>query len=105
MPVSVYKPIPIPPDYSAPDISVGMAMWYLSLSARSIQRMCESGALVSFRYGEVEARRITFESVRAVRERAIAAGPRLAEPPAAGRRGRGRPRKARADDDAHVAAE
>jgi hypothetical protein len=87
------KPVPIPPDYSAPDITIAMAMYYLGLSARSIQRLCERGVLISFRYGEVEARRITFESVRALRERAIAAGPRLAEPPPTGTRGRGRPRK------------
>jgi hypothetical protein len=91
--VSVYKPIPIPPDYGAPDVTIGQAMFYTGLSARSIQRLCESGVLESFRYGEVEARRITFESLKRLRESAIAAGPRLAERPVVGKRRVGGPRK------------
>jgi hypothetical protein len=103
--VSVYKPFPIPPDYSAPDVTIGMAMFYTGLSARSIQRLCESGVLESFRYDGVEARRITFESLKRLRARSIDAGPQLGQRPD-GKRKRGRPRKAaRPDDQAHVPAE
>jgi hypothetical protein len=91
--VSDYKPIPIPPDYAAPDVTIGHAMYYTGLSARSIQRLCESGVLESFNYGKVEARRITFDSLKRFRATAIAAGPQFAVRPVTGKLRPGRPKK------------
>jgi excisionase family DNA binding protein len=84
-----YKPIPIPSDYSAPDVTIGMAMFYLGLSASTVQRLAALGEITSFKYGE--SRRIVFESLKAYRQRAIDAGPRFAERPVTGKRRAGRP--------------
>jgi excisionase family DNA binding protein len=90
----VYRPVPIPPDFSAPDLTIGQAMFYLGLSARAVQRLCQTGAIESYRLGG-DARRIVFASVRAYRQSCIDKGPQLSQRPTTGKRPRGRPRKAR----------
>jgi hypothetical protein len=40
-----YKPVPFSPDLVGPDLSIGQVMHYLGLSARSVQRLCQTGAV------------------------------------------------------------
>lgn len=60
-----YKPVPFPPDISAPDLTIGQTMFYLALSARSVQRLCALGRLDSFVLAG--SRRIVFDSVKRYR--------------------------------------
>jgi hypothetical protein len=68
-----YRPVPIPPDFSAPDLTIGQAMAFLQLSARSVQRLCALGHLDSFVLAG--SRRIVFDSVKAYRQACIDRGP------------------------------
>jgi hypothetical protein len=100
-----YKPIPIPPDFSAPDITIGMAMWYTGLSHRKIFALCsrdgdQPPVLQSYLISD-RSRRIVFDSVKRYREACIARGPQLpAPPPASGKRKPGRPKKPRPEQHA-----
>ena len=93
----VYRPIPIPPDFSAPDLTIGQTMFYLGLSARAVQRLCQTGAVESYRLGG-DARRITFDSVKKFREACRAKGPQLSQRPTTAKRKIGRPRKPRPEE-------
>ena len=89
-----YKPAPFALDQAPPDLAIGQAMFYLGLSARSVQRLCETGAVESYRLGG-DARRIVFASVRAYRQACLDRGPQFARRPVTAKRPRGRPRKPR----------
>lgn len=99
----VYRPVPIPPDFSAPDLTIGQTMFYLALSARSVQRLCRDGVLESYRLGG-DARRIVFASVRAYRQACLDRGPQFG-PPVTGKRPVGRPPKNRPEEHPQIAAE
>ena len=88
-----YKPVSIPRDFSAPDITIGQAMFYTGLSARAVQRLCAAGVLDSYLLGG--SRRIIFASLVRYRENCIAQGPQFARRTMTGKRARGRPRKPR----------
>ena len=60
-----YKPVPFPPDISAPDLTIGQTMFYLALSARSVQRLCALGHLDSFLLAG--SRRIVFDRNKGLR--------------------------------------
>jgi hypothetical protein len=92
----VYRPVPIPPDFSAPDLTIGQVMSFLQLSARAVQRLCGTGVLDSYLLGG--SRRIIFASVKRYREACIAEGPQFAHRPMTGKRKPGRPRKHRPED-------
>ena len=89
-----YKPVPIPPDFSAPDLTIGQTMFYLGLSARAVQRLCQTGAVDSYRLGG-DARRIVFDSVKAYRASCREKGSQLSQRPTTGKRPLGRPPKPR----------
>jgi hypothetical protein len=86
-----YRPVPIPPDFSAPDLTIGQAMAFLQLSARSVQRLCALGHLDSFVLAG--SRRIVFDSVKAYRQACIDRGPMLSQRPTTGKRRPGRPKR------------
>jgi hypothetical protein len=100
----VYRPVPIPPDFSAPDLTIGQTMFYLGLSARAVQRLCQTGAVESYRLGG-DARRIVFASVRAYRQACVDKGPQLSQRPVTGKRRVGRPRRDGAEEHAQAPAE
>jgi hypothetical protein len=91
------KPVPIPPDHTAPDISLAQTMYYTGESYSQVQRQCRAGVYESYKMGE-GTRRVVFDSIKQHRAACIAAGPQFAERPVSGKRKPGRPRKARTED-------
>jgi hypothetical protein len=85
-----YKPVPFALDQAPPDLTIQQTMFYLSLSARAVQRLCGTGVLDSYLLGG--SRRIIFASVKRYREACIAEGPQFAHRPMTGKRKPGRPR-------------
>jgi hypothetical protein len=73
----------------SPDMTVAEVAAFRREGESTVWRKIRSGAYVSFKSGD--KRLITRESVLADRERCLAKGPRLTEPPAEGRRP-GRPK-------------
>jgi hypothetical protein len=105
--VSKYRrvlPVRVPPDYSAPDFSPQQTMYVTGESYPTVIRNCRLGIYDSYKTG-AGTRRITVESVMRRRSEAIARGPQFSLPPTTAKRRRGRPRKPRPDDHAHVPAE
>lgn len=99
-----YKPVPFLPELAPPDITIGQTMFYLGLSARAVQRLCQTGAVESYRLGG-DARRIVFASVRAYRQACVDKGPQLSQRPVTGKRRVGRPRKEGAEEHPRIPAE
>jgi hypothetical protein len=89
-----YQPIPIPPDYSKPDIRLGQLMWLLNCSERTGRRVVESGKIEVYKLNGIL--NIVLASAEAYRAQLIAEGLRPSNPPPTGKRRVGRPRKAEA---------
>ena len=98
-----YKPVPFALNQAPPDLTIQQTMFYLSLSARAVQRLCREGVIESFVLGR-ENRRIVFDSVEKYREACRAKGPQLSQRPVTNKRPPGRPRKPRPDRDQATSA-
>jgi hypothetical protein len=101
-----YTPVPIPPDYDRPDITIGQAMWFTGLSESAVKRLLggQPPRVLSYVLG-VGARRIVFDSLKEFREACIARGPQFARPLKTGKRKPGRPKRPAAAAAAAAAAE
>jgi hypothetical protein len=87
-----YKQIPIPPDYSRPDINLGQLMWFFDCSARTAHRFVETGRVESYKLTD-NMLRISFDSAKRLRESLLALGPQTSPRSVTGKRPVGRPRK------------
>jgi hypothetical protein len=82
----------LPPNNRSPDGTIPEVGAYRRESRRQIYRKIEKGIYQSHKNGDT--RSITWESVVADRERCLAQGVQLSQPPATKKRKPGRPRKA-----------
>jgi hypothetical protein len=89
-----YKAAPVeslPPELGLPDATIQQVMTFRNESPRTVWRKIRNGTYESYKDGD--RRLITWKSVLEDRERCRKLGPQLSQPPATGKRPRGRPKK------------